>query len=151
MTAAGDSERAAALEALRVAQSSLFASQRRLRGRDVRIDDAVSFAHYPLLQALADSGELPAGQLPAQTSPAPATVTQMLEALAAAGIVERSRSDRDRRIVTARLTAEGTRRYERKRAELGEKWRAALADLDATELEAAARVVSRLAAYLDEL
>jgi DNA-binding MarR family transcriptional regulator len=66
-------------------------------------------------------------------------------------MVERTRSERDRRVVTTRLTPEGRRRLERKQAALGAKWQDATADLDAGELEAASRVVRRLSSYLDEL
>jgi DNA-binding MarR family transcriptional regulator len=122
-----------------------------LRGRDARIVGAVSFAHYPLLKALQQAGEMSAGQLAAEAALTPATVTQMLEGLAAAGMVERTRSERDRRVVTSRLTDEGRRGLERKDAELAAKWRESLADLDDADIEAATRVVARIAAYLDGL
>jgi DNA-binding MarR family transcriptional regulator len=125
--------------------------QRRLRGRDARLEGGVSFAHYPLLQALALQGELSAGQLASEAALTPATVTQMLDTLSAAGLVERSRSERDRRVVTVSLTPEGRRRRARKEAELLEKWREALSDFDPDELEAATRVLARVGAYLDEL
>jgi MarR family transcriptional regulator, organic hydroperoxide resistance regulator len=136
---------------LRESLTRFGAAQRRLRGRDARIQGGVSFAHYPLLLALSRVGELSAGQLAAETSLTPATVTQMVDTLSAAGLVERSRSDRDRRVVTIRLTDEGLRRYRRKDEELLEKWRRALADFDPAELEAATRVMERLTAYIDEL
>jgi DNA-binding MarR family transcriptional regulator len=75
----------------------------------------------------------------------------MLESLAAAGLVERSRSESDRRVVTTRLTPEGRRRVEHKQAELLAKWRDALTGFDAGEIEAATRVLARLGAYLDQL
>jgi DNA-binding MarR family transcriptional regulator len=143
--------RADVLEELRLATAGLFVSQRRLRGRDARIVGGVSFAHYPLLKALQRAGEMSAGQLASEVALTPATVTQMLEALASAGIVERQRSERDRRVVTSRMTEEGRRRLERKDAELVEKWRDTLADLDDADLEQATRVVARIAAYLDAL
>jgi DNA-binding MarR family transcriptional regulator len=144
-------DRQAALEELREALMALFGAQRRLRGRDARIEGGVSFAHYPLLSALAREGSLSAGQLAADAGLTPATVTQMLDALAATGLVERSRSETDRRVVTTRLTDEGRRRVDRKEAELIEKWREALSDFDAGKLEAATRVVARLGDYLDDL
>jgi DNA-binding MarR family transcriptional regulator len=144
-------DREAALEELRLALMALFGSQRRLRGRDARIEGGVSFAHYPLLSALAREGSLSAGQLATDAGLTPATVTQMLDALAAAGLVERTRSEADRRVVSTRLTDEGRRRVERKEAELVEKWREALTGFDAEEVAAATRVVARLGAYLDEL
>jgi MarR family transcriptional regulator for hemolysin len=143
--------REGALEELRQALMALFGAQRRLRGRDARIEGGVSFAHYPLLSALAREESMSAGQLAAEAGLTPATVTQMLDALASAGLVDRSRSEADRRVVTTRLTDEGRRRVERKEAELIAKWREALSGLDADELAAATRVVARLGAYLDGL
>jgi DNA-binding MarR family transcriptional regulator len=104
-----------------------------------------------LLLALSRVGELSAGQLAAETALTPATVTQMVDTLSAAGLVERSRSERDRRVVTIRLTDEGLRRSRRKDEELLEKWRRALEDFEPAELEAATRVMARLTAYIDEL
>jgi DNA-binding MarR family transcriptional regulator len=111
----------------------------------------VSFAHYPVLRALAREGELSAGQLAAEAGLTPATVTQMVDTLSAAGLVERSRSERDRRVVTIGLTPEGRRRHGRKEVELLDKWREALSGFGAGELEAASGVMARLSAYLDEL
>jgi DNA-binding MarR family transcriptional regulator len=146
-----DPVRDGALEELRQSLMALFGAQRRLRGRDARIEGGVSFAHYPLLSALASSGEMSSGALAADAGLTPATVTQMLDALVGAGLVERSRSETDRRVVTTRLTDEGRRRVERKEAELVEKWREALAGFDEHDLAAATRVVGRLGSYLDEL
>jgi DNA-binding MarR family transcriptional regulator len=151
MSAPVAADREASLEELRVALMALFGAQRRLRGRDARIEGGVSFAHYPLLSALAREGPMSAGQLAADAGLTPATVTQMLDALAGAGLVERSRSETDRRVVSTRLTDEGRRRVERKEAELIEKWRQALSGFDAGELAAATRVVARLGSYLDGL
>jgi DNA-binding MarR family transcriptional regulator len=75
----------------------------------------------------------------------------MVDTLSSAGLVERSRSERDRRVVTIRLTPEGKRRHGRKDAELLEKWGHALAAFERDEIEAATRVMARLTAYLDEL
>jgi DNA-binding MarR family transcriptional regulator len=145
------SSREDALEELRSSLMELFAAQRRLRGRDSRIEGGVSFAHFQLLSVLAEKGEMSARQLSAEAGLTPASVTQMLDALAATGIVARKRSESDRRVVTSALTDEGRRRVERKHEELTAKWRAALEGLGPEEIEAAERVVRLLAAYLDEL
>jgi MarR family transcriptional regulator, organic hydroperoxide resistance regulator len=146
-----EGQREAALEELRRSLMGMFRAQRKLRGRDARIEGGLSFAHYPLLSALAREGELSAGQLAADAALTPATVTQMLDALVAIGLVERSRSETDRRVVTTRLTDEGRRRVERKEAELIAKWREALSEFEAQDLAAATRVLARLASYLDDL
>ena len=130
---------------------ALTRAQRRLRGRDARLEGGVSFAHFPLLGALARAGELSAGQLATEATLTPATVTQMIDTLSAAGLVQRNRSERDRRMVTIRLTDEGRRRQARKEAELLEKYREALVEFDTDDLEAATRVMSRLVAYYDDL
>jgi DNA-binding MarR family transcriptional regulator len=75
----------------------------------------------------------------------------MLETLANAGLVERTRSERDRRVVTTRLTPEGARRVEAKQGELVVKWADALTDFDERDLESASRVLARLGEYLDDL
>ena len=146
-----DPDRAAALEQLRVSLGHLFAAQRRLRGRDARLEGGLSYAHFPLLSALERKGELSAGQLAAEASLTPATVTQMLETLANHGLVERSRSERDRRVVTTRLTPEGRRRVTEKQGQLLAKWADMLTGFDEGELEASSRVIARLAEYFDDL
>ena len=77
---------------------------RRLRGRDTHRPGELSFAQYHLLFALAEREELSAGELALAADLSPATVTQLLDSLATMGLVERTRSDRDRRVVTCTLT-----------------------------------------------
>jgi DNA-binding MarR family transcriptional regulator len=101
--------------------------------------------------ALARAGELSAGQLATEAALTPATVTQMIDTLSAAGLVERSRSERDRRVVTLRLTSEGSRRQAQKEEDLLEKYREAMLQFDEGDLEAASRVMARLVTYYDGL
>jgi DNA-binding MarR family transcriptional regulator len=79
------------------------------------------------------------------------TVTQMLDQLATCGVVERTRSERDRRVVTNRLTDEGRRRLAQKDADHEVKWRETFAALDRDELLAGAAVLERLARLYDDL
>jgi DNA-binding MarR family transcriptional regulator len=146
-----DPDRAAALEQLRSSLGLLFAAQRRLRGRDARLEGGLSYAHFPLLNALEEKGELSAGQLATEAALTPATVTQMLETLANTGLVERSRSEQDRRVVTTRLTPEGRRRVREKQGKLLAKWADMLTGFDERELEASGRVIARLGQYFDDL
>jgi DNA-binding MarR family transcriptional regulator len=148
------SDHAAALDALKEAFSELLAAQRRLRGRDAaRRDGGLSFPQYRLLRELAaaEGGSLPASQLAAAAELTPPTVTQMLDQLAAAGIVERTRSETDRRIVVNRLTDEGRRLLSDKEAAHARKWRAVFDDLDAGALHAGADVIERLRRLYDDL
>lgn len=128
-----------------------FRALNRLRGRDTHLGGAeISHAQFELLIELYEGGPLPAGELAAAARLTPASVTQMLDHLAACGHVERARSESDRRVVVSRLTAQGRRRIEAKRAAWQERWRQALHDLDPQELRAAARVLERLGAAFED-
>jgi MarR family transcriptional regulator, organic hydroperoxide resistance regulator len=123
----------------------------RLRGRDTHLGAGeLSQAQFELLLALSDHDRMAAGELAAAARLTPATVTQMLDALAASGHVERVRSETDRRVVVSRLTPLGRRRIEAKRAAWAGRWQQALAGFDSGELEVAARVLGRLAEMLEE-
>ena len=73
----------------------------------------------------------------------------MLDHLTAQGVVERVRSETDRRVVTIRLTAEGRRRYEAKAGDLRRAYEELLADMPPRELRQASRVLRRLGKLLD--
>jgi DNA-binding MarR family transcriptional regulator len=65
--------------------------------------------------------------------------------------VERVRSEEDRRVVGARLTAAGQAMCEERRAEFEPLWREALAGFTAAELQTAAAVLDRLTELFDHL
>ncbi|HEY4277755.1 MAG TPA: MarR family transcriptional regulator [Conexibacter sp.] len=148
-------DRDEALETLRGGFFDLLAAQRRLRGRDAgqRKGAGLSFAQYRLVRelSLADGGELRASQLAAAAELAPPTVTQMLDQLETLGIVQRTRSESDRRVVTNRLTEVGRRLLAEKDAAYARKWHDVFADLDADALDAATAVLRRLARLYDDL
>jgi DNA-binding MarR family transcriptional regulator len=133
---------------LREAVQAFTAAQRRLRGRDAKAG-GTSFAQFQLLRRLAEVDECPEGRLAAAADPRPASVTQALDHLAELGLVERVRSETDRRVVLNRLTPAGRERFEAKRAALEERWKEALADLSAEQLGQAAQVLRRMAEVLD--
>ena len=142
--------RAEVANELREAVQAFTAAQRRLRSRDSRAG-GLSIAQWHLLRQLAEADELPAGRLAAGADLTPASATQMLDHLAEQGWVERVRSDADRRVVLNRLTPDGRERFERKRAEIEERWRDALSDIPAEQLQQAARVLHRMAEVLDQI
>src|ERR1700757_3378042 len=116
------------LTALGLAFRRLSRALNRLRGRDTHLEGTeLSHAQFQLLIELHERGELPAGELAIAAQLAPGTVTQMLDALAESGHVERVRSDVDRRVVVSRLTALGARQIEAKRAVWQARWEEALA------------------------
>jgi DNA-binding MarR family transcriptional regulator len=143
--------REAQLTDLGMAFRRVFRSFNRLRGRDTHLGASeLSHAQFELLIELHERGELPAGELAAAARLTPATVTQMLDHLAEQGHVERVRSQTDRRVVVSRLTRQGRRAIEAKRAAWKSRWEQALAGLDVDELRAATRVLERLGAMVDD-
>lgn len=123
----------------------VFRNLSRLRGRDTHLGGSeLSQAQFELLIELEERGELSAGELAAAARLTPATVTQMLDHLAAGGHVERARSETDRRVVVSRLTAGGRRKIEARRKVWQGRWQEGLEGLEDEELRAATRVLERL-------
>src|SRR6266568_1889637 len=123
-TRTADARRASdAREGLRQALGELFAAQRRMRGRDAQRKDGITYAQYHLLRILADQGgELAASKLAACADVTPTTVTQMVDPMVEHGLVERIRSEEDRRVVFVRLTAYGREVCARQRAINEARW-----------------------------
>ncbi len=139
------------MEDLARAFKRLFRNVRRLRGRDTHSSGSeVTHAQFELLIELYERGPLSAGELANAAQLTPATVTQMLDHLAASGHVERTRSEQDRRIVVTRLTPLGKRKVNTKRALWHSRWREALADMDPEQLQIAAGVLDRLGTMFDD-
>lgn len=143
--------RDAQLTELGLAFRRVFRSFNRLRGRDTHLGAGeLSHAQFELLIELFERGALPAGELAAAARLTPATVTQMLDHLAEQGHVERDRSPTDRRVVVSRLTRQGRRAIEAKRAAWKSRWEHALDGLDVDELRAATSVLERLGAMVED-
>ena len=142
--------RAEVASELREAVTAFSAAQRRLRSRDTKAG-GLSIAQWHLLRQLAENDELPAGKLAAGADLTPASATQMLDHLAEQGWVERVRSDSDRRVVLNRLTPDGRERFAAKQQEIEGRWRGALSDIPAEQLQQAARVLRRMAEVLDAI
>jgi DNA-binding MarR family transcriptional regulator len=124
---------------------------RKLRGRETHRSDQISYAQYGLLFGLAGTGEVSARELAEQADLTPGTVTQMLDYLETAGLVKRTRSKQDRRVVLSALTERGVAVVAERRAQMEPRWQAALSEFSDRELTAAARVLNRLADYFDAL
>jgi DNA-binding MarR family transcriptional regulator len=133
-----------AYENLGRAFKAAMAAVRRLRGRETHRPGDLSYAQYSLLFSLADGCTRSARELGDQADLAAATVTQMLDHLATAGLVTRVRSDEDKRIVLTSLTAHGRKLIEQRRSSIEPRWRAALAEFSDQELRIAASVLDRL-------
>jgi MarR family transcriptional regulator, organic hydroperoxide resistance regulator len=131
---------------------SMFRALNRVRGRDTHLGGSdLSHAQFQLLRELQEHGDdVSAGELAAAAQLAPATVTQMLDHLAASGDVERVRSEKDRRVVVTRLTPQGASRIEAKREAWKQRWQLALDDVGEDQLAAASVVLERLAEMFEQ-
>jgi DNA-binding MarR family transcriptional regulator len=143
--------REAALE-LGAAFKGVLGAVRRLRGRETRSsNNNLSDAQYGLLFGLRERDEVSSGELAALAGLSPATATQMLDGLAAAGLVRRARSVTDRRVVLTSLTEHGHALLEERHARIAPRWNAALSQFSDDELRTAAAVMNSLREVFDEL
>lgn len=139
------------LTALGLAFRRLFRAVSRMRGRDTHLAGGeLSHAQFELLIELDERGELSAGELALAARISPASVTQMLDGLVEFGYVARTRSESDRRVVLATLTAVGRARVEAKRAAWKQRWEGALGDVSPREMKAATKVLERLGEMFDD-
>jgi DNA-binding MarR family transcriptional regulator len=81
----------------------------------------------------------------------PATAAEMLDSLAAAGLVERMRSAQDKRVVLTSLTDRGHASIDERRVRYEHRWRAALEQFSEEELLTAAAVLDSVRAMFDGL
>ena len=143
--------RTEALDQLGRSFKTAVAAVRRLRGRETHHPGELSYAQYSLLFGLAGGGERSAGELSLEADLSPASVTQMLDSLAAAGLVQRVRSEHDKRVVLTSLTERGRQLVAERRARFEPRWRRALASFSNEELVAAAAVLDRLRDVFDDI
>ena len=147
---APSAEQLADAAAFGIAFKSAMASVRKLRGRDTHHPGELSYAQYGLLFGLAAHGELCASDLAGLADVAPASATTMLDRLEEAGLVRRSRSERDRRLVLISLTDRGEGIVAERRARYEGRWAAVLGEFTAEELRGATVVLERVARMFDE-
>ena len=124
---------------------------RKLRGRETQRIGQLSFAQYGLLHGLSGGCEVSARELAAHTDLSPATVTQMLESLEAAGLVTRTRSSQDRRVVHSVLTDRGAAVVAERQQQMEDRWQQGLAECSEAELAAAAKVLHHVADVFESL
>jgi DNA-binding MarR family transcriptional regulator len=139
------------LEGLGRSFKALTAALRRLRGRETHHPGELSYAQYGMLFGLADGTPKSARDLALAADVSPATATEMLDAMAASGLVARTRSEEDRRIVLTALTERGKAVVDQRRARYEPLWQAALQDFTESELRSAAAILDALRQMFDEL
>ena len=149
MSVTGEREQTDAITQVGLSFKRMMVAFRRLRGRETQRPDELSYAQYGLLGALSDGGEMSARELALAADLSPATVTEMLEALTAAGLVARMRSQQDKRVVLTSLTERGRELVADRHARWEPRWRASLAEFSDPELLTAAAVLERVAEMLD--
>jgi MarR family transcriptional regulator, organic hydroperoxide resistance regulator len=143
--------RRAATDTLADAFKALMGAVRRLRGRETHSHDGLSNAQYHLLFGLRDHKLLSGSELGCLAGLSPATTTQMLEGLEAAGLVMRERSVEDRRKVMTSLTERGHALVEERHARFAPLWLETLAEFSDDELHTAAAVMDKVGRLFDQL
>jgi MarR family transcriptional regulator, organic hydroperoxide resistance regulator len=128
-----------------------LAALRRMRGRETHCPGELTDAQYSLLFCLRDQSQMSVRDLADAADLSAASVTEMLDGLATAGLVERRRSDRDRRVVLTSLTDAGRGLVEERRARFEPRLRAALEPFSEHDLLTAAAVLDGLRDMFDEV
>jgi DNA-binding MarR family transcriptional regulator len=126
-----------------------LAAMRRMRSRETHHPGELSYAQYGLLFALSDNEPRSTRELALAADVSPATATEMLDSLAATGLVERNRSAADKRIVLTTLTKRGNALVEERRAEFEPRWMAAFGEFSDEELATTARVLDAMRDLFD--
>jgi DNA-binding MarR family transcriptional regulator len=139
------------MQAFGLAFKAANAALRRMRGRETHHPGELSYAQYGLLFGLCDGVPRSLRELALTADVSPATAAEMLDSLAAAGLVERIRSAQDKRVVLTSLTERGRALIDERRARYERRWRAALKQFSDEELLTAAAVLDRVRAMFDEL
>ena len=142
--------RTEALEALGRSFKGTVAALRRLRARETHRPGELSYAQYGLLFGLWDGEPKSSRELALAADVSPATAAEMLDVFAASGLVERMRSQEDKRIVLTSLTDRGREVIKRRHARQEPRWHAALDQFSAKQLMSAAEVLDALRVMFDE-
>ncbi|MGW5689070.1 MarR family winged helix-turn-helix transcriptional regulator [Nonomuraea sp. NPDC003754] len=132
------------------AVAGLFAAFRRKRGREQASGDDLSGTQLRALDGLAEAGQATARQLADYADVTPATMTGMLDVLEARGIIRRERSLTDRRAVLIVLTDRGTETVTEARERWRQRWQEAMSDVPPEDLQAAIRVLGKVADIFDQ-
>lgn len=138
------------VEQVERAVAELFAAFRRKRGREQAAGD-LSGTQLRALDGLAEARQATARQLADYADVTPATMTGMLDALEAKGVIRRERSLTDRRAIRIALTDQGRETVAEARERWRGRWQQALADVPPEELRAAIRVIGKAADVFERM
>ena len=137
------------LDDLRVATWELLGAERRLRGREQGSND-LTHSQLRALVALDHTEAATAGQLAKNADLNPASVTAMLDTLQEKGIIERRRTDEDRRICLVSLTDRGRSVVEDRRERWQARWAERVGGLPADDLRAALAVIKTITQVFED-
>ncbi|MQY05606.1 MarR family winged helix-turn-helix transcriptional regulator [Actinomadura macrotermitis] len=137
-------------EQVEQAVAGLFTAFRRKRGREQAGGD-LSGTQLRALDGLAEAGQATARQLADYADVTPATMTGMLDALEAKGVIRRERSRTDRRAVQVVLTDDGRALVAEARERWRQRWQQALSDVPPEDLQAAIRVIGKVTDLFDRI
>ena len=142
------------LHAFSAALEEFVRAQRRIAGRFNRAPAVpeLSKPQYLLLEPLLDAGApVSVGELADAAGVSAPTATRMLDGLTQRDIVSRGPAPGDRRVVLIDLTAHGRELMDAKHQRVLATRAAIYAQLTPTERRGAARLLTRLAAAMEEL
>jgi len=105
----------------------------------------VTATQLSVLKLLAEIGDLSLGTLSKQIRAHNSTVTGIVDRMEAAGLVERARSDQDRRVWIIRLTTAGKKVAERARVSPWDLLRHALEELSPSDQEKLTALMRKVA------
>ena len=141
--------RAEVIDDLHTALREMLSAERRLRSRDKVTVDGLTVAQIRALMALKRKPEATVGDLAKVADVTPATMTATLDHLDSAGVVVRSRSEHDRRVVMVSLTERGQALVAKRRREWDARWREMFAGVDDRDMLIAAQALRRIAGIYD--
>jgi DNA-binding MarR family transcriptional regulator len=126
--------------------SAALRLMRRARSADASMD--LDGPRASALSVLVFGGPMPIGRLASVEQVSPPAITKTVTALEGAGLVRRSRSAQDRRVVLVAATAKGRALLERGRSARVNAVADLLADLTDTELRTLSRAATLIARVL---
>lgn len=124
---------------------------RRSQARGQSERGKLTLAQYYLLAQLRDDAVLPVSQLAVGAGIAPPTATRLVDSLERAGLLERTRSEADRRSVLVSLTNLGRRALEAKERELIARRMTIYKRLKPEERRQSEQLLRHLAEVIDQL
>jgi MarR family transcriptional regulator, organic hydroperoxide resistance regulator len=124
---------------------------RRSQARGQTAPNELTLAQYYVLAGLREQTALPVCQLAEGAGIAPPTATRLIDGLERAGLLQRSRSQSDRRTVLVSLTAAGRQALRRKQAQIARRRRTIYDRLEPEERAQSERLLHHLAEIMDQL